>query len=1005
LLNLVDCFRLSVIATIEPIFCEASILANSTNPVLILIDGHSLAFRSYYAHAKGREGGLRTKSGIPTSVSYGFLKALLEVMETEKPQYVAIAFDVADKTFRHDQDDTYKAGRPEPPEDFLPDLENLQELLAALKLPVLTAPGYEADDIIGTLTRRAAAQGMRVKILSGDRDLFQLVDPEDSTTVLYMSTSYGKGIPSLKEFGSEEVKAKLGVLPEQVVDFKALCGDASDNIPGVRGIGEKTAVQLLTEYNSLHGIYAAIDQIKGATRKKLEEGRDDALRSQYLAQIHLDVPISVDLEDCQLQPFDDTTVLPLLEKLEFRTFLSKVQKLHRQFSGEQEADSAAEGDAIAAENPQAANDPVASNTLENENSGDLWFFTTEDTDTAVPLQSLTLQPQIIDTPEKLYQLVEILEVRNQPDLLTSWDTETTALEPRDSELVGIGIGWGAAITEVAYIPLNHAIGKNLDKALVLEALSPILESPEYPKALQNAKFDRLAFRQQGIHLAGVTFDTMLASYVINPEQAHNLTSLTLTHLGITTTSYTDLVPKGKTIADINIPAVAQYCAMDAYTVFRLVPILRSLLEESPALYRLFVEVEVPVEPVLAEMEWQGVRIDQTYLHEFSKQLEQDLARIEHHAYESAGSQFNLGSPKQLSELLFETLKLDRRKSRKTKTGYSTDAATLEKLLGDHPVVEAIVEHRTLAKLKSTYVDALPAIARQDTQRVHTDFNQAITATGRLSSSDPNLQNIPIRTAFSRLIRKAFIPEPGWLMVSADYSQIELRILAHLSQEPVLLETYQNQQDIHTLTAQLLFEKSDITSDERRLGKIINFGVIYGMGAQRFAREAKVDRKTAQEFIDRFNSRYSNVFKYLQRMQQEALANGYVETILGRRRYFNFSSENLRSLRGQDPDAIDLSTLKLRDQYDAQMLRAAANAPIQGSSADIIKIAMIRLHELLKDHDANLLLQVHDELIFEMRPEEWEALQPKIQSMMESAVTLSVPLSVEIHAGDNWMDAK
>jgi len=932
-------------------------------------------------------------------VSFGFLKALLEVMETEKPQYVAIAFDVADKTFRHDQDDTYKAGRPDAPENFLPDLENLQELLAALKLPVLTAPGYEADDIIGTLTRRATAKGMRVKILSGDRDLFQLVNPEDSTTVLYMSTSYGKGIPSLQEFGSEEVKTKLGVLPGQVVDFKALCGDTSDNIPGVRGIGEKTAVQLLKEYGSLHGVYAAIDQIKEATRKKLEEGRDSALHSQYLAQIHLDVPIDIELEACQLQELDDAAVLPILEKLEFRTFLSKIQKLHRQFSGETEEVLGTEEAAIAAEPLKAL-----SNTSFDGGS-DIWFYSAAETDAATPIASITLQPQVIDTPEKLYELVEILEVRNQPDLLTSWDTETTALEPRDSELVGIGIGWGEKISDVAYIPLNHAIGTNLDKTLVLKTLRPILESPDYPKALQNAKFDRLAFRQQGIDLAGVVFDTMLASYVINPEQAHNLSSLTLTHLGLTTTSYTDLVPKDKTIANISIPVVAQYCGMDAHTVFRLVPILRSLLAVSPALYRLFTDVEVPVEPVLAEMEWLGVRINQEYLHEFSKQLEQDLARIELRAYEAAGSHFNLGSPKQLSELLFDTLSLDRRKSRKTKTGYSTDAATLEKLLDDHPVIEAIVEHRTLSKLKSTYVDALPAIARQDTQRVHTDFNQAITATGRLSSSAPNLQNIPIRTAFSRLIRQAFIPEPGWLMVSADYSQIELRILAHLSQEPVLLETYQNKQDVHTLTAQLLFEKADITSDERRLGKIINFGVIYGMGAQRFAREAKVDRRTAQEFIDRFNSRYSNVFKYLQRMQQEAIANGYVETILGRRRYFNFGSESLRSLRGSDPNAINLSKLKLRDQYDAQMLRAAANAPIQGSSADIIKIAMIRLHELLKDHDANLLLQVHDELIFEMRPEEWETLQPKIQSMMESAVTLSVPLAVEIHSGDNWMEAK
>jgi DNA polymerase I len=963
--------------------------------MLILVDGHSLAFRSYYAHAKGRDGGLRTKTGIPTSVSYGFVKALLDVMETEQPQYLAIAFDVGEKTFRHDHDDTYKAGRPDAPEDFLPDLENLQELLAALSLPVFVAPGYEADDIIGTLTKRAQTAGMRVKILSGDRDLFQLVSPEDTTTVLYMSTSYGKGIPSLKEFGAEEVKAKLGVFPAQVVDFKALCGDSSDNIPGVRGIGEKTAAQLLNQYGSLHEIYAAIADIKGATRKKLEDGKDDATRSQYLAQIHLDVPLDVEITSCKLQGFDTEIVLPLMEKYEFRSFISKIQKIQRQMSGIAVEPTAAESAAIAEPEP-----------LPNHSTAeDLWFFSAAETAAASPVQSIPITPQIIDTPEKLYDLIAILETRNQPDTITTWDTETTALEPRDANLVGIGCGWGAGLADMAYIPLGHTQGTQLDQAIVLDALRPILESTAYPKALQNAKFDRQIFRQQGIHLAGVTFDTMLASYVINPENSHNLSDLSLGLLNLTTTSYSQLVPKGKTIADLSIPSVASYCGMDAYTVFQLVPILRAQLAECPKLLLLLTDVEQPLEPVLAEMEWRGVRIDKAYLKEFSGQLETDLLAIEQRAYAAAGQPFSLGSPKQLSDLLFNTLGLDRRKSRKIKTGYSTDASTLEKLQDDHPVVEEILEYRTMTKLKSTYVDALPTLVRQDTGRIHTDFNQAITTTGRLSSSDPNLQNIPIRTAFSRQIRKAFIPEPGWRIVSADYSQIELRILAHLSQEPVLLETYRNGEDIHTLTAQLLFEKDTITSEERRFGKVINFGVIYGMGAQRFAREAKVDRKLAQEFIDRFNSRYSRVFAYLQQMQREAITRGYVETILGRRRYFNFSSDNLKKLRGLEPDAIDLTQVKARDQYDAQLIRAAANAPIQGSSADIIKIAMIKLHELLKTYEAHLLLQVHDELIFEMPPHEWETLQPQIQSIMESAVQLSIPLAVEIHAGDNWMDAK
>ncbi|HEY9647068.1 MAG TPA: DNA polymerase I, partial [Chroococcidiopsis sp.] len=470
-------------------------------------------------------------------------------------------------------------------------------------------------------------------------------------------------------------------------------------------------------------------------------------------------------------------------------------------------------------------------------------------------------------------------------------------------------------------------------------------------------------------------------------------------------SYSDLVPKGKTIADLAIADVANYCGTDAYTVFGLVPLLRQALNQAPRLHQLLLEVEQPVEPVLADMEYLGVRIDLPYLAQFSRSLEHDLNAIEQRAYASAGQTFNLGSPKQLSELLFETLKLDKRKSKKRATGYSTDAATLEKLQGDHPVVDAILEHRTLAKLKSTYVDALPQLVRPDTQRVHTDYNQAITATGRLSSSNPNLQNIPIRTAFSRQIRQAFIPAEGWWLVAADYSQIELRILAHLSQEPILIEAYRNNQDVHTLTAQLLFEKDEISADERRFAKTINFGVIYGMGAQRFARESGFSTAQAKTFIDRFYQRYGRVFDYLQQMQREAIAHGYVETILGRRRYFNFSSESLKALRGSDPQSIDLDKLKLRDQYDAQMLRAAANAPIQGSSADIIKVAMVQLHQALKAHQANLLLQVHDELVLEMPPDEWDILKPKIQTIMESAVSLSVPLKVEAHAGINWMEAK
>ncbi|MEN9216134.1 MAG: DNA polymerase I, partial [Gloeomargarita sp. HHBFW_bins_162] len=556
------------------------------------------------------------------------------------------------------------------------------------------------------------------------------------------------------------------------------------------------------------------------------------------------------------------------------------------------------------------------------------------------------------------------------------------------------------------IPVGHHQGEQLSKNVVFRYLQPILESATHPKVLQNAKFDRNILRAQGIALNGVVFDTLLASYVLDPEASHKLSDLGEKYLGIHSQSYQDLVSKGKTMADVAISEVANYCGMDVYIAFHLTPILEAELAKIPTLERVFREIELPLEPVLAAMEYQGIRLDLEFLKHLSHEFDQALHKIEQHAHELVGQPFNLNSPKQLSVLLFETLGLDKKKARKTQSGYATDAATLEKLKGEHPVIDLILEHRTLAKLKSTYVDALAQLCRQDTGRVHTDFNQTITATGRLSSSNPNLQNIPIRTEVGRQIRRAFIPETGWFLVSADYSQIELRILAHLSQEPVLITAFQQREDIHRLTAQLLFEKDDITPDERRLAKIINYGVIYGMGPQRFMREAGVSLSEAKSFIERFNQRYPAVFDYLQKAERQAITQGYVETITGRRRYFRFTSALLQQLRGKDSDEIDWEIVQKRlNPVDAGLLRAAANAPIQGSSADIIKIAMIRIHELLTHYQAHLLLQVHDELVFEIPPDEWQELEPQIQHIMSQAVTLSVPLDVDIHAGQNWQEAK
>ncbi|NJN32670.1 MAG: DNA polymerase I [Synechococcales cyanobacterium RM1_1_8] len=976
-------------------------------PVLLLVDGHSLAFRSYYAFANGRDGGLRTKTGIPTSVTFGFTKALLDTMVFEQPKALALAFDLGGPSFRHDKDETYKANRSDPPDDFRPDVDNLTALLEDMDLPIFVQPGYEADDVLGTLAQKGVAAGYRVKILSGDRDLFQLVDDDRGISILYMSTSYGKSARSssnVKEYQYQDVVEKLGIPPRQVIDYKALCGDTSDNIPGVKGVGNKTALDLLKQFPTLEDIYAAVDadlpEIKPAIKKKLLADREAAFHSRWLATIPLDVAIEKEFENCcELKGLDGDRIAPHIEKLELQFLGSQLQKLQEIFGGEPIP-------GVKPMQPQVKKQK--SEWVDPETD----FFSPEETDAAMANRTeVSLKPQVVDTTDKLAALVKQLAGFTDPNNPVAWDTETTALAPRDAELVGIGCCWGSNPGDAAYIPLGHSTLGSVNLALspTLDALRPILESEKYPKALQNAKFDRLILKHQGINLQGVVFDTMLASYLINPDDSHKLENIAQRYLGFSSQQYDQLdIAKGGTIADLPVEAVAEYCGMDVYATYCLVGKLQEALADLPDIEVLLLNVEQPLEPVLAEMEDQGIRIDVAYLKQFSKQLEADLQAIEIKAYEVAGEEFNLASPKQLSELLFNKLGLDTKKSSKTKTGgYSTNVTVLEKLQGDHPVIDCILDNRTLAKLKSTYVDKLPKLVRKETGRVHTDFNQAVTATGRLSSSNPNLQNIPIRTAFSRQIRKAFIPQEGWLLAAADYSQVELRILTHLSQEQILLDAYRNGDDIHALTARLLLdldEGAEISKEERRIGKIINFGVIYGMGAHRLARETGVAFGEAKGFLDRYHDRYPKVFGYLQRMEQEAIAQGYVTTIMGRRRYVNFQDSKLQELRGQDPASIDLARLKPRN-FDAATLRAAANAPIQGSSADIIKKAMVELHEQLKPYQGRLLLQVHDELVFELPPEEWPVLEPLIKQTMENAVQLSIPLQVDISAGENWMEAK
>lgn len=963
-------------------------------PLFILVDGHSLAFRAYYAFAKARQGPLHTSTGIPTSVCFGFLNSLIQVIRYQQPQYLAIAFDRREPTFRHKVDVNYKADRQETPEDFIVDLENLQELLKALNITIVTFPGYEADDVLGTLANQGSKLGYQVKILSGDRDLFQLVDEDKNISILYLERNALKSLSSegYTEFDSKAVEVKLGVRPTQVIDYKALCGDKSDSIPGVKGIGDKTAVKLLKEYDNLQEIYSHLEQIKGATYKKLKEGIKDAEHSYYLAKIVTNIPLELDLNQCKLKGFNPSYLRTILQKLELNKFLEQINQIeeettkkHQVITQDKYIDKPEEFSLFFYK--KLVNNPVQ---LVAETS----------------INSSKINPKTITNIEQLDNLTDRLRQYTDSQHFIAWDTETSSLKPRDAELVGIGCCWGYKTTDIAYIPTGHVKGSQLEKKVVLEKLRPILESNRYAKVFQNTKFDRLVLYHQGIKLTGVVFDTMLASYVLHSEMSHNLSDLCYRYLsGTIPQSYKKLgIAKGKTIASLDIETVANYCGMDAYTTYLLVNKLQEELKSIETLNKLLIEVEQPLEPVLAVMEDTGIRIDTNYLEELSQQLQQDLESIEQQAYQEAGEKFNLGSPKQLGEILFEKLDLNRKKSRKTKTGYSTDHATLEKLQGDHRIIDHILEHRTLSKLKSTYVDTLPTLVRDDTQRIHTNFNQTVTATGRLSSSNPNLQNIPIRSEFSRKLRKAFIPEKNWLLVSADYSQIELRILAHLSQESVLLEAYRNGQDIHTVTAKLLFDKETITPEERHLGKTINFGVIYGMGAQRFAREARVTVAEGQIFINKYRLRYTRVFEYLEEIKKEAITQGFVTTILGRRRYFSFITDSLQKLKGTNPQSISLNELNL-NYTDTRLLRAAANTPIQGSSADIIKVAMIKIQEILSHYQANLLLQVHDELIFEIPPEELDELQKKIKQTMENAVMLTVPLVVDIHLGNNWMETK
>ncbi|EEE40765.1 DNA polymerase I [Prochlorococcus marinus] len=970
---------------------------NSKKPILLLVDGHSLAFRSFYAFSKGIDGGLTTKEGFPTSVTYGFLKSLLDNCKNISPQGVCITFDTEKPTFRHELDPNYKANRDVAPDVFFQDIEQLEIILEeSLNLPIFKSPGYEADDLLGTIANDASSKGWCVNILSGDRDLFQLVDDQKDIYVLYMGGGpYAKsGNPTL--MNENGVKEKLGVAPERVVDLKALTGDSSDNIPGIKGVGPKTAINLLKENDTLDGIYKALDKIqqnndkkykgfiKGSVIEKLRNDKHNAFLSRDLAKINTEVPLILS-NGYELKNINQELLSESLKKLELSTLLRQIDIFNSTFSK-----GGFDKNNVAKEEEKA---PKVSGNNELENS-----------ENKIPKINVT----VVNDFELLDKLIQRLDKTNQ---IVSLDTETNSLNPIDAELVGIGLCLGEENDDLFYIPLGHQTKKETPNQLSIEdvfsKLRNWIEDPRKEKALQNSKFDRQIFFNHGLDLKGVTFDTLLADYLLNNQEKHGLSEISFRLFGFKPPSFKETVGKNKDFSFVDIGEASIYCGYDVFLTFKIVKIFKERFsKEKDELIKLFEEIELPLEPVLSQMEMNGITIDIPYLDKLSKELKSTLEDIESKVYELAEENFNLSSPKQLGEILFEKLNLDKKKSRKTKTGWSTDAVVLERLVDEHEIIQHLIKHRTLSKLLSTYIDALPNLINEKTGRVHTNFNQAATATGRLSSSNPNLQNIPVRTEFSRRIRKAFLPEKNWKLLSADYSQIELRILAHLADEEILINAFHKNDDIHSLTARLIFEKEQISSEERRVGKTINFGVIYGMGIKKFARSTGVSTPEAKEFLIKYKERYSKIFKFLELQERLALSKGYVKTIFGRKREFKFDKNGLGRLIGKDPYEIDLQSAR-RAGMEAQSLRAAANAPIQGSSADIIKIAMVQLNKKFIEMNvpAKMLLQVHDELLFEVEQDSLEITTKLVKKTMEDCVKLNVPLLVDIGTGDNWMETK
>lgn len=924
-------------------------------PTLYLIDGHALAYRMYYAlTAGGSNQRWQTSKGEPTAGTYGFARELMRIMEQEKPEYMAVAFDTG-KTFRHEMFSEYKATRAKMPDDLRPQIERIREMVDIFNLPRLEMEGYEADDVLGSVARVAAEQGLGVKIITGDRDLLQLVNER---TAVYVA-----GDDKTYVTDEDVAKSKFGIPPHQVIDYKAIVGDKSDNIPGVTGVGEKTALRLLEKYGTLDEIYAHLDEVEKRWRTKLEDGKESAYLSRDLAAIHTDLPVKLDLEHARTERFDPAALESLFQELEFRTLIKKVAELS--------------GDAP----------PLAPAVRPG---GQMSMFEDEAPTLSAPQSTVDIDVQVVDTLEKLEALVTEL---NKAEII-SFDTETTSTDEMQAELVGISL----SVEEGTgyYIPVRHKKGQNLSVDQVVTALREPLTNPKIGKVAHNAKYDYIMLARYGLKVTPLTFDTMIAEFVIDPGSRNlGLKGLAFVRLGEQMTEIEELIGKGKnqvSMAEVDVDLAAAYAAADAEITLRLMPILRDDLERVGGM-DLIEEIEMPLVTILADMEMSGILLDLGFFSEMSDELQSRLNEIAKQVYDSVGKEFNLNSTQQLSDVLFNRLRLEPPdRGKKTASGhYSTSAAVLENLRGKHEVVDWVLEHRELSKLKSTYLDALPNAVNPTTGRVHTSYSQTGAVTGRLSSSNPNLQNIPIRTELGRRVRNGFVAGPGNLLLSVDYSQIELRIVAHMAEDEGMLAAFRKGQDIHATTAAAIYSVplDAVTKEMRRHAKAINFGLIYGMSAFGLTRSTELTLAESQDFVEAYFQQFPGVKKYLDGIRKLAAEQGYVETLLGRRRYFPML---------KNPTNVNL---KNREE------REAINAPIQGTAADIMKIAMLKIPEALQEAGMNgkMLLQVHDEIVLECPEKELDATAQVVRETMEAAYPLSIPLLTEARCGPNWGEMK